>query len=100
MPHGGKGLSPAPADFKEKKPLYKPYKSTKQGKKGMVFVKKDGGKRLIHFGDANMKDFTQHKDPKRKENYLRRSGGIRDKSGKLTANDKNSANYWSRHINW
>jgi hypothetical protein len=26
-------LSAAPANFKEKKPLYKPYKSTKKGKK-------------------------------------------------------------------
>ncbi len=25
---------------------------------------------------------------------------IRNKEGKLTANDKNSANYWSRKINW
>jgi len=100
MPHQGKGLTVAPADFKTKKPLYKPYKSTKQGKKGMVYVNKEGGKRLIHFGDSNMKDFTQHKDEKRKKNYLNRSAGIRNKQGKLTANDKNSANYWSRHINW
>ena len=47
-----------------------------------------------------MKDFTQHKDPARRKNYLARSGGIRNKAGKLTANDKNSANYWSRKINW
>jgi len=100
MPHGGKGLVIAPADFKTKKPLYKPYKSTKQGKKGMVYVNKEGGKRLIHFGDSTMKDFTQHGSEKRKKNYLQRSGGIRNKQGKLTANDKNSANYWSRHINW
>ena len=32
-------------EFKEKKPLYKPRKSTKKGKKGMVYVKKDGKKR-------------------------------------------------------
>ena len=46
------------SDFKTKKPLYKPVKSTKQGKKGMVYVMKNGAKRLIHFGDSNMKDFT------------------------------------------
>lgn len=100
MPHQGKGLRVAPANFKINKPLYEPVKSTKKGKKGMVYVKKEGGKRLIHFGDSNMKDFTQHKDEKRKKNYLNRSGGIRNKQGKLTKNDKNSANYWSRHINW
>jgi len=86
--------------FKEKKPLYKPRTSNKKGKKGMVYVMKDGKKRLIHFGDANMKDFTQHKDPERRKNYLNRSGGIRDKQGRLTKNNKNSANYWSRKILW
>ena len=89
------------SDFKTKKPLYKPVKSTKQGKKGMVYVKgANGGKRLIHFGDSSMKDFTQHKDKARQKSYLARSGGIRNKQGKLTKNDKNSANYWSRRVNW
>lgn len=87
-------------NFKKNKPLYKPVKSTKQGKKGMVYVMKNGAKRLIHFGDSSMKDFTQHKDPQRRKNYLARSGGIRDKSGNLTKNNKNSANYWSRKVNW
>ena len=93
-------LSSAPADFKTKKPLYKPYKSTKQGKKGMVYVKKEGATRLIHFGDSSMSDMTKHKDKKRQKSYLARSGGIRNKQGKLTANDKNSANYWSRKVHW
>ena len=101
MPHTkGHGLQTAPADFKTKKPLYKPYKSTKQGKKGMVYVKKNGAVRLIHFGDSSMSDMRQHKDPKRQKSYLARSGGIRNKQGKLTKNDKNSANYWSRKVNW
>lgn len=82
------------------KPLYKPMKSTRKGKKGMVYVMKDGKKKLIHFGDANMKDFTQHKDEKRRKSYLARSAGIRNKEGKLTKDDKNSANYWSRRVNW
>ncbi len=95
-------LSKAPAKFKETKPLYKPYKSDKSGKKGMVYVKgsSPGSKRLIHFGDSNMKDFTQHKDSERRKSYLARSGGIRDKSGNLTKNNKNSPNYWSRKILW
>ena len=82
------------------KALYTPIKSTKKGKKMMVYVMKDGKKRLIHFGDSNMKDFTQHKDEARRKSYLARSGGIRNKQGKLTKNDKNSANYWSRKILW
>jgi len=93
-------LGKASADFKTKKPLYKPVHSSNPKKKGMVYVMKGGSKRLIHFGDASMKDFTQHKDPKRRKSYLARSGGIRNKEGKLTKNDKNSANYWSRKINW
>ena len=94
-------LTKAPADFKIKKPMYKPYKSSKAGKKGMVYVKGSGGnKRLIHFGDSSMQSFDQHKDKKRRANYLARSGGIRNKEGKLTAKDKNSPNYWARKILW
>ena len=94
-------LAKAGADFKTKKPLYKPVKSDKQGKKGMVYVKSDGGgKKLIHYGDSSMSDFTKHKDKARRKNYLERSGGIRDKSGRLTANNKNSANYWARKTLW
>ena len=87
-------------NFRKNKPLYKPRKSTRAGKKGMVYVMKNGRKKLIHFGDSSMSDFTKHKDPKRRANYLRRSGGIRNKQGKLTKNDRNSANYWSRKVNW
>ena len=86
--------------WKKNKPLYKPVHSSNLKKKGMVYVMKNGAKRLIHFGDASMKDFTQHKDPARRKNYLARSGGIKNKAGQLTKNDKNSANYWSRKINW
>ena len=89
-------LNKAPSNFKEKKILYKPYKSDKSGKKGMVYTKKG----LIHFGDSNMKDFTQHKDKDRKKSYCARSGGITDKNGNLTKNSKDSANYWSRKVLW
>ena len=89
------------SDFKTKKPLYKPVKSTKQGKKGMVYVKSStGGKRLIHFGDSTMTDKRKGASKAQQKSYLARSGGIRNKAGKLTKNDKNSANYWSRRINW
>ncbi len=85
----------------DNKTLYKPFKSSKKGKKMSVYVlNKEGKKRLIHFGDSNMEDFRQHKDEKRRKSYLARSGGIRNKEGKLTANDKNSANYWSRKVLW
>ena len=93
-------LNSPPADFKTKKPLYRPYKSSKAGKKGMVYVMKDGSKKIIHFGLSSMQDYTQHKDKDRRKNYCSRSGGITDKNGKLTKNNKNSANYWSRKILW
>ena len=82
------------------KPLYKPFKSSAKNKKYSVYVMKNGKKTLIHFGDSRYSDFTKHKDPKRRENYLKRSAGIRDKSGKLTKDDKNSANYWARRYLW
>ena len=93
-------LTKPPSDFKINKPMYKPYKSSNAKKKGMVYVSSNGGKKLIHFGDANMKDFTQHKDPARRKNYLARSAGIKDKQGNLTAQNKNSANYWARKMLW
>jgi len=85
---------------KNSKPLYKPMKSTRAGKKGMVYVIKNGAKRLIHFGDSSMTDFKKGASAAQKKSYLARSAGIRNKAGKLTANDKNSANYWSRRVNW
>ena len=71
-------LGSAGAEFKTKKPLYKPVKSNRQGKKGMVYVKSDsGGKKLIHFGDSSMSDFTKHKDKARRKNYLRKKWGYK-----------------------
>ncbi len=80
------------------KPLYKPFPSKAKGKKLSVYVMKEGKKRLINFGDSSMQDFTQHKDKVRRKSYLARSAGIRDKNGKLTYLDKNSANYWARTL--
>lgn len=87
-------------NFKTNKPLYKPQKSTRKGKKGMVYVMKNGKKSLIHFGDSSMTDFSKGASAAQRKSYLARSGGIKNKEGKLTKNDKNSANYWSRKVNW
>ena len=88
------------SNFKTEKPLYKPVHSTKAGKKGMVYVMKGRSKRLIHFGDSSMTDKRKGASAAQQKSYLARSGGIRNKEGKLTKNDKNSANYWSRKVNW
>jgi hypothetical protein len=93
-------LKKSPSNWSVDKPLYKPVKSDNLKKKGMVYVMKDGRKKKIHFGDSSMKDYTQHGSKERRKNYLSRSAGIRDGNGKLTANNKNSANYWSRTVLW
>ena len=80
------------------KPLYTPFASKLPSKKFSVYVMKDGKKKLIHYGDSNYEDYTQHKDKARRKSYLARSAGIRNKEGKLTKNDKNSANYWARTL--
>ena len=77
------------------KPLYKPFPSKAKNKKYRVYVMKDNKKKLIHFGDSNFEDFRQHKDEKRRESYLKRAKGIRNKKGELTYKDKNSANYYA-----
>ena len=84
----------------DSKELYKPFKSKAKNKKFSVYVMKNGKKTLINFGDSRYEDFTQHKDKKRRENYLKRAKGIKDKNGNLTWKDKNTANYWSVHYLW
>jgi len=74
-----------------------PVKSDKKGKKFKVLT--PAGK-IIHFGATGYKDYTQHKDKKRRENYCKRSAGIRDGNGKLTKNNPESANYYSRKFLW
>ena len=83
------------------KKLYKPFKYLGNNKfKFSVYVMKEGKKRLIHFGHSDYEDFTQHKDLKRRENYLARAKGIKNKKGELTYKDKNTANYWSVFYLW
>ena len=66
--------------------------------KFVVLAKKGDQVKVVRFG--GYEDFRQHRDPKRRENYLKRSAGIRDGSGKLTKDDKFSANYWARTKLW
>ena len=76
-------------------------KSTKKGKKMMVYVMKDGKKRLIHFGQKGAPDFASGTATKaQQKSYLARSAGIRNKQGQLTKNLKSSPNYWSRVVLW
>lgn len=62
-----------------------------------VLAKKGNEVRLVRFGHRG---YGHNINPERKANYLKRSAGIRDKSGNLTKNDKFSANYWARKELW
>lgn len=81
--------------------LNKPVKSTAKGKKMMVLATKvvDGEKRakIVHFGALG---YGHNYSKKAKDNYLKRSAGIRNRQGKLTKDDPWSANYWARKILW
>ena len=68
--------------------------STRKNKKFMVIDPETGHK--IHFGQMGYEDFTKHNDPKRRENYMRRTANIRGQ----WRNDKYSPNMLSRCILW
>lgn len=75
----------------------KPRKSDRRNKKIMVLARKGREVRLIH---AGQKGYRHNYSPSAKKKYLRRSAGIRTKSGQLTRSDRFSANYWARKILW
>lgn len=74
--------------LKERLKCNKPARSPREDKTKVVKACQDGKEKLIHFGDPNMPIKKHIKD--RKKSYCARSGGIKGKSNKL------SANYWSR----
>ena len=84
---------------------YEYEKSNRKGKKLMTKV----GDKVIHFGDSNSEHYfdktkiwksKDHKDEKRRESYLARAKGIKNKQGKLTWKDPSSPNYHSVHVLW
>lgn len=80
--------------------------SDKKDKKLMVIV----NNKKIYFGQKGYEHFfdktglldkkLNHKDEKRKERYLKRSKGIKDKNGNLTYKNPESANFHSINILW
>lgn len=68
--------------------------------KKIVLAKKGDEVKLVSYGHRGYEDYTQHGSEKRRDNYLRRSAGIRDKNGNLTKNDVFSANHWARKDLW
>jgi len=65
--------------------------------KGRVLAHKDGKVKVINFGNRG---YRHNYSAEAKKSYLKRSGEIRNKEGKLTKDDKFSANYWSRTYLW
>jgi hypothetical protein len=65
-----------------------PRRDVQGGKKFVVKACQNGQERIVRFGDANMT--IKKNQPARKKSYCARSGGIKGKTNKL------SANYWSR----
>lgn len=84
---------------------YEYTKSNKKNKKLDVIV---NGK-IISFGDIRYQHFfdktrihknLDHKDEKRRKNYLTRTSNQKDGKGKLTKDNPESANYHARRILW
>jgi hypothetical protein len=65
-----------------------PQRTPGERKKFRVKACQNGQERIVRFGDANMT--IKKNQPARKKSYCARSGGIKGKTNKL------SANFWSR----
>lgn len=82
-------------------------KSNVKGKK--YSVKTPSGK-TVHFGSTEHQHFKDkalglyshldHRDEKRRQNYLARAKAIKDKQGNLTYKDKESPNYYAIRYLW
>ena len=73
---------------KAKMACNKPQRASGGSKKSVVKACKDGKEKIVRFGDPKLS--IKKDQPKRKKSYCARSGGIKGKG------DKFSANYWSR----
>lgn len=69
-------------------------RTNKHNNKFRVLVENpDGKKKTILFGDRRYEDYTQHKDPKRRQRYLMRHAGE-------DWTDPYTAGFWSRWVLW
>ena len=65
-------------------PCNKPRRDVQGGKKFVVRACQNGQSKVVRFGDANMT--IKKSNPERKKSYCARSGGIKGKTNKLSAN--------------
>lgn len=75
----------------------KPRQSWREGKQKAVLARKGDQFKLIHYGDPSMADNRSSEQRKR---FIDRATGIRDGNGRLTKDDKFSANYWALRDLW
>lgn len=81
----------------------KPVPSWRRGKKYAVKVRdttRPKGYKVIHFGNDDYEDYTQHRDRQRRDSYIARASGIVDGNGHRTINNPKSANYWAARYLW
>ena len=87
------------------------YKSNRANKKYKVDFKLGQNWFVVHFGDKRYEQYKDrtplklykdqdHGDKKRREKYLARAKGIKDKNGKLTKDNPLSPNYWAIRYLW
>lgn len=69
-------------------------KSPKIEKKWKIEIDTPQRKKTLHIGDSSMEDYTQHKDVKRKMNYILRH------YPRENWEDPFSAGFWSRFLLW
>ena len=67
-------------------------KSTRRNQKLMATI----GDQTVHFGAVGYEDFTTHKDPARKEQYLARHRARED----WTLRGLRTPGFWARHLLW
>ena len=77
----------------KKKPIKVILKPSKNKDKKWVVIMNEFGHRH-NFGQKGASDFTIHKDPQRKENYIKRHRKREDWS------DHNSPAFWSKNLLW
>ena len=73
--------------------FYYPYKSDKSNKKFYIITYDN---KKVYFGSAGMSDYTIHKDPIRKFNYIKRH----QKRENWTKSGINTPGFWSRWYLW
>jgi hypothetical protein len=77
-------------------------KSPRKNKKYVATVKNTntGKTHNVHWGHTEYDDYYVHKDKKRRENFQKRHGAIKLKSGKPAAEDPRQPAYYATKANW